>query len=271
MPLPGGPSGKAGVHYEDKWTAHCALDVLRERASSIRIEPPGIEGEGIEFWLNRDGGKEHHQVKRQKTQGEWTVAALRDAGVLHTFEVRLIDPTSQCVFVSMQSASVFRELTDFARKASSHKDFVASYLQAENRSSAYEVLRKVWPLRDDKAILSMLCRIHVQIVTEEILESLISVEAESHLEGAQIDLSLPVIRVLQRSVHEILYADDLWKRLAEEGIRPAAWRGSALLAAQIADTNQRYIRGRMNTLIVSAAPAPHGAADTINVFILPRI
>jgi hypothetical protein len=102
MPLPGGSAGKAGVHYEDKWTAHCALDVLRGRASSIRIEPPGHEGDGIEFWIKRDDCIEYHQVKRQKESGEWTVAALRE--VLKNFEVRLRDPAARCVFVSMQSA-----------------------------------------------------------------------------------------------------------------------------------------------------------------------
>ena len=42
MPLPGGPSDKAGNSYERRWTV-CALDLLGGRAQTLRIEVPGDE------------------------------------------------------------------------------------------------------------------------------------------------------------------------------------------------------------------------------------
>jgi hypothetical protein len=40
-------------------------DVMDERAGAICLEPPGAEGEGIEFWVQRGDKREYHQVKRQ--------------------------------------------------------------------------------------------------------------------------------------------------------------------------------------------------------------
>ena len=266
MPLPGGSAGKVGVHYEDKWTAHCAFEVLRERASAIRIEPPGPDGDGIEFWLHRLGCVEYHQVKRQKSQGEWTVAALRDAGVLVTFEARLRDPSARCVFVSTQSASVFRDLTEYARKAASYAEFEADYLKADARRKEYALLRTLWRTADDQAVMAMLRRVEVTTVDEKTLESWIGAEAESILDGAPAALSLQLIRVLQGALNEIVYADDLWKRLAELDVRPAPWRGSPHLATQIAEANQRYLSSRRSTLIggrVIARPEADILAATV--------
>jgi hypothetical protein len=49
MPLPGGATDKFGNRYEGRWTVFCMIDVMDERADAIRLEPPGEEGEGIEF------------------------------------------------------------------------------------------------------------------------------------------------------------------------------------------------------------------------------
>jgi hypothetical protein len=83
VPLPGGSSDKYGNRYEDRWAAQCAFDILRERASAIRIEPPGPEGDGVEFWVDYPDRREYHQVKRQLTrEGRWTLGALQSVGVL---------------------------------------------------------------------------------------------------------------------------------------------------------------------------------------------
>src|SRR5262249_55728550 len=98
IPLPGGTSDKLGNRYEGRWTALAIFEVLRERAEAIRIEPPGLEGEGIEFYVRYSDHKHFHQVKRQRTGGDWTIAALRGAGVLKAFRERLADLTSHCTF-----------------------------------------------------------------------------------------------------------------------------------------------------------------------------
>jgi len=65
MPLPGGAAEKFGNRYEGRWTVACLLDVMDERADSVRLEPPGLEGQGVEFWITKRGIREYHQVKRQ--------------------------------------------------------------------------------------------------------------------------------------------------------------------------------------------------------------
>lgn len=42
------------------------IEVMDERADRIRLEPPGEEGEGVEFWIAKGDSREYHQVKRQR-------------------------------------------------------------------------------------------------------------------------------------------------------------------------------------------------------------
>ena len=66
MPLPGGPADKFGNSYEGLWTVNSMVEIMSGHALSIRIEPLGPEGEGMEFWLQeRVDKREYHQVKRQ--------------------------------------------------------------------------------------------------------------------------------------------------------------------------------------------------------------
>ena len=65
MPLPGGPSDKAGNRYEYLWTVSCMMRVMNGEADSIHLEPAGDEGAGIEFTVRGSFGNEYHQVKRQ--------------------------------------------------------------------------------------------------------------------------------------------------------------------------------------------------------------
>jgi hypothetical protein len=76
MPLPGGATDKFGNRYEGIWTVKSMGEILSGRALTIRLEPLGPEGEGVEFWLQRTVDKrEYHQVKRQHSgEGRWTLS-----------------------------------------------------------------------------------------------------------------------------------------------------------------------------------------------------
>ena len=67
VPLDAGTANTYGGRYEARWTAHCAMLVLEERASTIFPEPPGDEAAGFEFTLTTPAYTEYHQVKRQRT------------------------------------------------------------------------------------------------------------------------------------------------------------------------------------------------------------
>jgi hypothetical protein len=67
--LSGGAADKAGNRYEDWWTALRAAELVRGRASSIRLEPPGLAGAGIEFQLEEPDATWCEQVKDVRRRG----------------------------------------------------------------------------------------------------------------------------------------------------------------------------------------------------------
>ena len=109
MPLPGGAAEKFGNRYEGRWTVSCLLDVMDEKADSIRLEPPGPEEQGFEFWIAKQGIRNYYQVKRQTNRGHWTLHTLKGEGVLSNFITKLQDPEIHCIFVSANSAQQLAE------------------------------------------------------------------------------------------------------------------------------------------------------------------
>ncbi len=148
MPLPGGATDKFGIRYEGLWTVSCMVEVLEERADSIRLEPPGEEGEGAEFWLRCGDITEYHQVKRQYSQsGRWTLAELERTGrVLSHFLDKLNDSDVRCVFVSTQSAYQLNELSDRARRSNSFDEFKQEFLKDKKNAEAFRDLFTRWNL-----------------------------------------------------------------------------------------------------------------------------
>ena len=53
MPLSAGAADKFGNRYEGRWTVFQMIEVMAGRAASLRLEPPGEEGQGIELWVRR--------------------------------------------------------------------------------------------------------------------------------------------------------------------------------------------------------------------------
>jgi hypothetical protein len=250
MPQAGGPSGKYGVRYEDRWTAHCAFDVLRESAQAIRIEPPGDQGEGAEFWLRYSDRVEYHQVKRQKAgEGHWPLAALRDAGVLRAFYEKLLDPTARCVFTSVHAADVLDELADRARKAVSWAEFERDFLNSETWRTEFDALHRAWGEPDPVQAFDALKRIRVATISEDQLKALNTLEAESTLDGEISNAPAVLVDLLRDRVSEYLRPHDLWNALEPHGYGPARWRGSPKLAVQIAEANNRFRSSRQDTLI----------------------
>lgn len=77
--LPGGLPTKEGNRYEHWWTARVVADLLTGSASRLRLEPPGVGGEGIEFEVDRAGVTWGEQVKLRA--GNWTINKLKSEGV----------------------------------------------------------------------------------------------------------------------------------------------------------------------------------------------
>ena len=146
MPLPGPASAKYGDRYEGKWTVYCLAQVIAEAAHEIRLEDPGPEGEGCEFWLKKaEGITEYHQVKRQHaTPAAWTIGNLKSEGVLQTAYEKTNNEASRFVFVSTLGSSELAELVDAARRAQSLSEFLDAFVTAGLKKSAWRKLREAW-------------------------------------------------------------------------------------------------------------------------------
>src|SRR5690349_9590355 len=135
MPLSGGATDKFGNRYEGRWTVACLAEVMGEQAEAIRLEPPGPEGQGVEFWVQRGPCREYHQVKRQQgSRGHWTLTQLGREGVLYSFWEKLRDPSARCVFVSMHAADQLQELADRSRHAASCDEYDRDFLKARQKA-----------------------------------------------------------------------------------------------------------------------------------------
>lgn len=250
MPTRGGASDKLGNRFEGRWTARCTLEVLREEAEAIRLEPPGQEGDGVEFYVRFPDRIEYHQVKRQRTgHGDWTISALRGEGVLDTFLKKLADPTARCTFVSAHSAASLEELSERARVAVSATEYERDLLSTGKWSKELTALKTAWRNADPGTLVDFLCRVRVETIGEDSLRRYASVLAESILEGDQTNAIPTLVEVLLDNIQKYLTPHDLWRLLATRGYKPAPWSRPQRVAVQINAANDRYVASRRSTLI----------------------
>ena len=175
----GGPAEKLGGNYERRWTANCALRVLRGEADAIEIEVLGARGAGIEFLLERAGRIEAHQAKRQHTtRGRWTLSALRDEGVLKAFAMHL-RAGRYPVFVSGDNPPELRELAARARSSVSLEAFRRDALNVTWREH-FETLCSEMEMSEAEAF-ELLPRVAVRGASDLDLDEWNSVMAEGAL------------------------------------------------------------------------------------------
>ena len=104
---PGGRADKFGNRFERLWVVSLALDVIEGRLSTMKWEPLGVEGEGVECVVTQtDRLKIYHQCKIQNgNHGKWSVAVLGKNGVLHNAKEKLeADPRCKFAFIANAEA-----------------------------------------------------------------------------------------------------------------------------------------------------------------------
>lgn len=249
MPLPGGPSDKAGNRYEARWTVACMARVLRRQYGSIRLEPPGPEGQGIEFWLQREDGREYHQVKRQGgRRGHWSLRELNDAGVLASFRNRLTDAHAKCVFVSSQDAHELRELAERARSASDLQEFEREFAQG-GWGSHFGDLRTYWHECTNSEAFSFLRRIRVRTIDEETLRRHAEIELAPMIDGDASAASEMLFAYAFESVHKELTSSQITDHLRSHGFNRPIWSDPHTLADVVQKANERYTTRLQRELI----------------------
>lgn len=241
MPLPGGATDKVGNRYENRWTVCCLADVMDQKADSIQLEPPGTEGEGVEFWLQRGSIREYHQVKRQLSNGRWTLSQLNQAGVLGTFLGKLRQVDTHCVFVSMYMSDQLAELSEKARLAPSLDVFLKHFLSSKPLKKWWMDLRVYWGNCLEAEAYDFLRRIYVNAIDEQLLQEFVQSKLERLVEGESGTVEASMSQFVLDSVHRELGAVDLWKHLEEQGFRRRQWGNDPTVLAAVDSANERYV------------------------------
>ncbi len=250
MPLPGGAADKFGNRYEGRWTVSCMIEVLRNQADSIRLEPPGEEGKGAEFYLSRAGNREYHQVKRQIAgEGRWSIGELKKKGVLGFFFEKLKSPTSSCVFVSADSAYQIREMSERAMATTSLEEYKKSFLSSSEHQELFSNLQQHWEKCSEEECYSYLKRIKIETVSEGLLQNHLESKISALLDGDPSTISALLTKYALDNVHRELFAYDIYEFLKSQSIRTRDWAADSSIMARIDEQNESYLSGLRGSLI----------------------
>lgn len=244
MPLSGGPADKVGNRYEGRWTVSCLARVMDEQAHAIRLEPPGEDGDGVEFWMRMDGKRQYHQVKRQQAnKGGWSLSDMEGSKkrVLSRFWTKLQDPVAECVFVSTQDAFQLHELADRARSSQSWPEYQQEFLKSNQQSTNFSQLCTHWDGCSQPVAYEALKRVFVETVSEDVLRTLVENQIKPLVEGEAVTVADILAQFALDQVHQELTAHRFWQHLEERGFRRRNWGHDSHVLAAVADATQCYL------------------------------
>ena len=243
MPLPGGAADKIGNRFEGYWTVDRILDILTEKLDSIRLEPVGTEGKGIEFFVKNGDIKEYHQVKRQRTEGQWSITDLTN--VLNNFLEKLKDDKVTCIFVSTISSAELEDLTDRSRDASSYEEFKRYFVTSKTLKSLFNDICAIWSDLTHEEAYNSLRRIYVETISERKLRKDILNRLESLVIGEPNLARAALFEYIFNNVHHELTEYIIWKYLESLDIHPQNWYKDFSVLERLNVVNNGYKR-RLN-------------------------
>jgi len=274
MPRPGGESGKLGDQYEGDWTVDQLIDLCLGRATEICVEEVGIEAGGVEFRL-RDlkGADSFHSVKRQRSEGEWSLAELttpssNGRSILGDL-LRMLRaaPEATCEFVSGTGANDLREACEVAAKCQTAAEFDRlmqgmSPLQKKLRerivdknalatwSEVYGLLRRVKVVLKDPRTLR-----------EDVEERLVAWFAKSDLAPINVaDERRALADLIVGKLGVTLTASDVLSHLASRGVVRRDSLAQPDVRSKVNESITHYLRV-VNGDLVNRTAIPRSEAD----------
>ena len=124
--MPGGAASKAGNRYEHLWTVLRVCNLLEGEVGSIRLEPPGQAGVGIEMEVDVGGVIWGEQLK--SSTGNWTIFRLVKEGVLAAAKIQIGQGRSFRLVAASPAADLVT-LAERARTTESFREFTDSLQQ----------------------------------------------------------------------------------------------------------------------------------------------
>lgn len=228
--LAGGAADKIGNRYEHWWTARRIADLLEGKIRSIRLEPPGPAGQGVEFVLEDTDGYVGEQVKSTSTT--WTLHQLEIQKVLAAIAVQLRLGRSFRL-VTTVAAERFSTLTDRARAAQTLGELE---VMLGARSGDLDVVRRAWGEVDRGTCWGMLRRVHVEEHPADSLRPMTESRWERLYTGDPTVVMSTLRAFCEDRLHQTITAPQIRSHLADRGFRPALLVGDGDALRRLADT-----------------------------------
>ena len=261
MPRLGGEADKFGNRYESLWAVDAVLDLIEGEFAEAVFEAVGEEDSGVEFYrTTRSGTREYHSIKRQQSDGNWTVSRLtRESSppgrsILGNL-IRKIQAGAEGVFSSGTSASELEELTARAQASDSIWNFRQRIDQNGQLAGCFDgaIVRICG---SEEAAYAALRRLRVRTKNEPELTKDVERRVRSTLQtysGEPVDATavrLLVADFITRSLGAQLTAESFLEHLANHGVLPSHLRADASIRQRIGRLNRRYL-SEVNALLIN--------------------
>lgn len=237
MPLKGGASDKYGNRFEGYWTVDRILDIIDEDSDTITLEPVG-EGKGLEFFMRKGTDKEFHQVKRQRTEGQWTISNLKP--ILTNFYRKLKEKDVTCIFVSTISSAELNDLVERSGKAKNYNEFEEHFMTSKVLKSLFEHICLIWECIDPKEAYELLKRLDIETITEKRLIKNISNRIESLIIGDPKKVISVLFEYVASNIHKELDINDILNHLNTYKFYPSDFSKDSSIWGRVTQINDQY-------------------------------
>lgn len=237
--LPGGATDKFGNFYEGLWTVYTIIDILKEKTDFIRLEPvDDYESKGVEFYVEKEGRREYHQVKSQNSRdGRYNLSILNKMKILSNFKEKLqSENNSKCVFISSDSAFQLEKLIQRSNAGNTFEEFKNSCLKDKDSKNWFQELTEIWKITEEKTY-NFLKRIEVRTIDYKTLKSNIINHFDTLVSGDSENIVNILAQYVLENIHQKLDGANFWSYLASRGFSVLDWSKDLSIVNKIRESN----------------------------------
>jgi hypothetical protein len=246
----GGSADKAGNAYEALWTVLRMTQLLDDSISSIRFEPPGVDG--AEFLVMDAAGECFDQVKF-RSGSPWSVHALIQDGVLG----KLANQYAAGARVQLVLSNGSPDFERLISKAGSSQT-LAEFQAATTTEPNVGALAGVWQT-DAEGTFQNLKRTSMDASRPDHLRQLALLRLQSLVTGSANTVCALLESWAAEAQQQTVTGPILWNRLEAAGHPPQPKVGDPVSSLAVRRTFERYL-----SAVTSAEPAA-GVADRVEV------
>ena len=263
MTRAGGEADKFGNRYEGLWVVDAALDLIDGEFVDLVVEAVGDEAAGVEFFRTTSSDtREYHSIKRQQTDGNWTIRRLSQGkppsgrSILGDL-IKKVQEGAVGVFSSGTSASELVNLLERALPSESHEEFQARIRRNAHLSGCF--YKSIVPICGDaEAAYFALRDLRVRTMLESDLTKVIERRIRSMFRtqtGAPPDTTVVRLLMADFATSKLgarLTEHSFLSHLSGHDILLSPLSGHSTAGAQIQKLNRLYLR-EIDALLINRA------------------